>query len=122
MLDPSDPSAPARGKSRTNGVDVVARLMRAAWAFTTRRVPRGAVCKMVRPSSAPKPGDLVLARIDVIGYHSNLQLPDGRRKHLFAGDEVVVTYGNRYAPSQFEAVVPETLGPCHLVASGGVAA
>jgi hypothetical protein len=51
-----------------------------------------------------------------------LQLPDGRRKHLFVGDEIVVAYGNRYAPSQFEAVVPKTLAPCHLVASGGVAA
>jgi hypothetical protein len=37
------------------------------------------------------------------------------------GDEIVVAYGNRYAPNQFEAVVPRTLGPCQLVAAGGVA-
>ena len=37
------------------------------------------------------------------------------------GDEIVVAYGNRYAPNQFEAVVPKTLGPCQLVAAGGVA-
>jgi hypothetical protein len=49
-------------------------------------------------------------------------LPDGRRKTLFPGDEIIVAYGNRYAPSQFEAVVPKTMGPCHLVAGGGVAA
>jgi hypothetical protein len=48
--------------------------------------------------------------------------PEGRRKLLFVGDEIVVAYGNRYAPNQFEAVVPKTLGPCHLVAAGGVAA
>jgi hypothetical protein len=36
--------------------------------------------------------------------------------------EVVVVYGNRYASNQFEAEVPESLGPCHLAAGGGIAA
>ena len=70
----------------------------------------------------PRAGDLVLARVDVLGHHRGLQLWSGRRKNLFPGDEIVVAYGNRYAPNQFEAVVPRTLGPCHLVAGGGVAA
>jgi hypothetical protein len=68
------------------------------------------------------PGDLFLARVDALGYHGGLQLPDGRRKRLFVGDEIVVAYGNRYAPNQFEAVVPRSFGPCDLVAGGGVAA
>jgi hypothetical protein len=106
---------------RPRGRDA-SRVSRAAWAFTTRRVPRGAVHRLVGDPGAPQAGDLVLARVEVTGYHTALQLPDGRRKHLFAGDEIIVAYGNRYAPNQFEAVVPSTLGPCHLVASGGVAA
>ena len=40
---------------------------------------------------------------------------------MFAGDEVVLAYGNRYAPDQFEAYVPEDLGECHLAAAGGIA-
>lgn len=40
---------------------------------------------------------------------------------MFVGDEIVVVYGNRYACSQFEALVPKTMGPCHLVAGGGIA-
>ncbi len=40
---------------------------------------------------------------------------------MFVGDEIVVVYGNRYAPDQFEAVIPDTLAPCHLVAAGGIA-
>src|SRR5262245_3831675 len=107
--------------SRKCAVPAMPRLRRAAWAFTTRRV-RGRVCGLTEMRWAPKAGDLVLARVDSIGYHSALQLPDGRRKHLFIGDEIVVAYGNRYAPNQFEAVVPKTLGPCQLVAAGGVAA
>lgn len=70
----------------------------------------------------PQAGDLVLARVDALGQHDGLQLPSGRRKQMFPGDEIVVCYGNRYASNQFEAVVPETLGPCHLVAGGGIAA
>jgi len=108
------------GRTRGSAVPEMARLRRAAWAFTTRRV-RGAVCGLIHEAGTPKAGDLLLARVDAIGHHSALQLPDGRRKHLFVGDEIVLAYGNRYAPNQFEAVVPETLGPCQLVAAGGVA-
>jgi hypothetical protein len=97
-----------------------ARLRHAFWASTTRRV-RGPL-STTECTTAPAPGDLILARVDSIGFHSGLQLPDGRRKRLFVGDEIVVAYGNRYAPNQFEAVVPRSFGPCQLVAGGGVAA
>ena len=40
---------------------------------------------------------------------------------MFPGDEIVVAYGNRYASNQFESKVPNTLGPCHLSAGGGIA-
>lgn len=108
------------GDARIRARDDAARLSRAAWAFTTRRVDR-AICELDDRAKAPAAGDLVLARVDVVGYHSALQLPDGRRKHLFVGDEIVVVYANRYAPNQFEAVVPKTPGPCQLAAAGGVA-
>jgi len=98
------------------------RIRRAAWAFTTRRVYRDHEFSISRQRASPRAGDLVLARLDVLGYHRALQLRNGRRRNLFPGDEIVVAYGNRYAPSQFEAIVPKTLGPCHLVAGGGVAA
>jgi hypothetical protein len=69
----------------------------------------------------PRAGDLVLARVDTLGQHARLELRTGRRAHLFPGDEIVVSYGNRYAPDQFEAELPGGLGPCHLVAAGGIA-
>lgn len=99
----------------------VARLRRASWAFTTRRVPHNAPWSVIPPVGVPGTGDLVLARVDAIGHHDGLQLSNGRRKQMFVGDEIVVVYGNRYACSQFEALVPKTMGPCHLVASGGIA-
>lgn len=118
MLDLNASTARPRRQSALEA----ARIRRAAWAFTTRRVPQDAVSRIIHEANTPRAGDLVLARVESLGYHSGLQLPDGRRRHLFVGDEIVVAYGNRYAPNQFEAVVPKTLGPCHLVASGGVAA
>lgn len=99
----------------------LARLQRAAWAFTTRRVPQHIAQAILPPVGTPRAGDLVLARVDFIGHHAGLQLANGRRRHMFIGDEIVVVYGNRYASSQFESLVPKTLGPCHLVAGGGVA-
>lgn len=98
------------------------RLQRASWAFTTRRVPRGAASLILTTKGRPRVGDLVLARIDALGHHGALQLVNGRHRQLFPGSEVVVAYGNRYAPNQFEAVVPDTMGPCQLVAGGGIAA
>ena len=69
----------------------------------------------------PRAGDLVLARVTRKRQHTRIELPTGRKATLFVGDEIIVAYGNRYASDQFEALVPEDLGPCHLVASGGVA-
>ena len=89
-------------------------------AYSARRV-RLADLDLIA-DRAPKAGDLVLARVDRLGQHDGLQLPSGRRADLFPGDEIVVAYGHRYAPDQFEAEVPEDLSPCHLVAAGGIAA
>lgn len=71
---------------------------------------------------APRAGDLVLARIDRLRQHARIELPSGRRAYLHVGDEVLLLYGNRYATDQFEARVPDDLGPCHMVAAGGIAA
>lgn len=98
------------------------RLGAAKRAYTTRRIDLGVATRLLTAGILPRPGDLVLARVTRIGQHSGLQLPGGRRATLFAGDEILVTYGNRYAPDQFEARVPGHLGPCHLVAAGGIAA
>jgi len=98
-----------------------ARVQRAPLSYAARRVPDAARCQLQR-DCAPRAGDLVLARVEMLGHHTRLHLPDGRRRQLFAGDEVVLVYADRYAPSQFEAVVPSRLDPCHLVAAGGIAA
>jgi hypothetical protein len=72
------------------------------FAFTTRRVPRDAVADvMVAGSLRPERGDLLLARVLEPGRAGRLELADGRRATLFAGDHVVVCHGGRYAPDRF---------------------
>lgn len=101
-----------------------ARLRAAKKAYTTRflaqRLAVNAGGYHLR-QAAPQPGDVVLARIVEIGHHTKLEGPQSRRQALFVGDEILVAYGNRYAPDQFLAEVPSDLRRCQLVAAGGLA-
>ncbi|MGL6291326.1 MAG: hypothetical protein ACRC2H_11595 [Silanimonas sp.] len=112
--------------SRTSEFQVLSlapeRVAAAKRAFTTRRLPIEHMQTLLSGDTTPRAGDLVLARVTRLGKHRELESPTGRRCRLFPGDEIIVAYGNRYAPDQFEAEVPTTLAPCHLVAGGGVAA
>ncbi|WP_376705397.1 hypothetical protein RQ479_13110 [Mesorhizobium sp. ISC25] len=98
------------------------RLKRAKRAFATRRVAASHMRTLVTGPIQPVAGDLVLARVDELGNHSRLELLCGRKAIMFPGDEIILCYGNRYAPDQFEAVIGPDLGPCDLVAGGGIAA
>ncbi|EON24966.1 MULTISPECIES: hypothetical protein [Nocardioides] len=102
-----------------------ARLRRAKVAYTTRFLAEHLrseqdLTLVAGAAVQPRPGDITLARVVEIGQHKRLESPTSRRAALFVGDEVVVAYGHRYAPDQFEAEVPEDLAPAHLVAAGGV--
>lgn len=97
-----------------------ARVRSAKAGFTTRRVQLRDAKSLVR-GLRPRSGDLVLARVSHIGHQRRIEAPSGRRRELYCGDEIIVTYGARYAPDQFEAVIPRDLRPCHLVAAGGLA-
>jgi hypothetical protein len=109
------------------------RLSRAKAAYTTRRIDLTAATTLLRSKVIgqvsqvsndliPQAGDIVLARVNKIGQHQRLELANGRRASLFVGDEVLVSYGNRYAPDQFEALAPNSLTVCDLVAASGIAA
>lgn len=98
------------------------RLHAAKMAFSTRRVSEERMQTLLGGSRRPRSGDLVLARVAAVGSHKRIELPTGRRAALFEGDEIILAYGARYAPDQYEAYVPDDLGACHMVAAGGVAA
>ncbi|MEM7222558.1 MAG: hypothetical protein AAF495_06240 [Pseudomonadota bacterium] len=90
-------------------------------SFVTRRVKPEHIAWLETGAGDLVSGDLVLAHVEELGHHSRLERPDGRRAMLFAGDEVLLACGARYAPDQFEADCPTSAGPAHLTAAGGIA-
>ncbi len=113
--------SPAMPDSRGDPLDRD-RITKAKVSYNARNIPLDIARFLLQGNVQPKAGDLVLARILSIGQHQRLELPSGRRAGLHVGDEVIVCYGARYAPDQFEAYVPDSLEACHLVAAGGIAA
>ncbi len=112
---------PFRASVASTGL-VPERIAAARQAFSTRNVVLSDAVRLKRRGVRPVAGDVVLAEVVRIGQHARIENLAGRRGELYVGDEVIVAYGNRYAPDQFEAFVPETLAPCHLAAGGGIAA
>jgi molybdopterin-guanine dinucleotide biosynthesis protein len=98
------------------------RIRSAKRAFTTRRVPQRHMHTLLTGDISPSSGDLLLATVHELGKHQRIEKLNGRRALLLPGDEIIVCYGNRYAPDQFEALIPDDLGLCNLVAGGGLAA
>ena len=103
------------------------RVARLKASYTTRHVARWVTSDPVGfhllsgPDVRPRAGDVVLARVLEIGHHKRIELPDSRRALLFPEDEIMLAYGDRYAPDQFEAEVPDGLQTTNLVAAGGLA-
>lgn len=96
------------------------RISAAKKGFATRRVDLGDVVHLLR-DHPPSAGDLVIAEIRSIGHHPRLEDPHGRRIELHIGDTIIVAFGARYAPDQFDGIVPPNLDPCDLLAAGGIA-
>jgi len=94
---------------------------RAKRAFVTRNAELDQLRLLQSEPVQISSGDLVLARVEEIGNHKALELTTGRRSILHEGDEILVAYGNRYAPDQYEALIPEEMIMCDLVAAGGIA-
>lgn len=92
------------------------------FAYTTRRVNHADIAGLVMPDRAPETGQIVLARVVQVGQHKKVELPAGREATIYPGDYLALSYGNRYAPDEFEAILPDNLGPCQMVAGGGLAA
>ncbi|GAA4924886.1 uncharacterized protein DUF1611 [Stackebrandtia albiflava] len=68
----------------------------------------------------PRIGDLAIARVTSIGHHGWIDAPDGRRTTIQPDDLLLVAYGARYAPDQYEAELSDDLGAADLAAKGGM--
>jgi len=114
-------AAKPRRKTKFSSLKAM-RVQAAKRAYVTRNMDMTAAKYLKRGQVTPKAGDLVLARVTYLGQHKRIEKIDGRRAYLHVGDEIILSYGARYAADQFEGYVPEDLSDCFMVAAGGIAA
>jgi len=91
-------------------------------AYCTRRIPKYVMKTLLSGPIRPRAGDLVLAKILAPRRQKHLALANGHKSLLHKDEYVILCYGNRYAPDQFEAYVPDQLEPCQIVSQDGIAA
>ncbi|MBC6417296.1 MAG: hypothetical protein GDA44_00085 [Prochloron sp. SP5CPC1] len=69
----------------------------------------------------PEVGDLVFGEVSDLGHHLLIENRSGRLHTINIGTRSVFVFGNRYAPDQFEGLVPSALKDyIDLLSRGGV--
>jgi hypothetical protein len=72
---------------------------------------------------APEIGDLIFGEITELGHHRSLESKSARIHSIYEGTRAVFVVGNRYAPDQYEGLIPEAY--CEffdMMSTGGVVA
>ena len=70
---------------------------------------------------SPEVGDLVFGEVSELGHHRLVESRTGRMHTINIGTRAVFVLGNRYAPDQYEGLVPGALGDyVDLFSRGGV--
>lgn len=93
---------------------------RIKWPYATHLVDRRQVTGLLPIVEETNPGSLILARVQTVGRHKDLETHEGRKMSLYAGDVFVAVLGHRYATDQFEGFA-RCEGPTgHIVGIGGV--
>lgn len=57
---------------------------------------------------APAVGDLVFGEVSELGHHRFIESKSGRLHTLNVGTRAIFVFGNRYAPDQYEGMVPDS--------------
>jgi hypothetical protein len=91
-------------------------------AYSTRGVPKCAMKTLLTGTIRPKTGDLVLAQIINAHQDIRIELASGVHVALNKDDFVILCFDSRNVPVHFEACIPATLEPCHLLSASGIAA
>lgn len=88
--------------------------------YALRRVPQEQISGTKPLASPPNVGDMALARVISIGRSDRIELVNGRLASIHAGSLIAVTFGHRYATSQYEAVAKTDGDHCDLLTAAGV--
>ena len=89
--------------------------------FVTRRVPVADIGGIDADAANLNPHDVVVAKVDKIGRHGQIEIPGGTRIRLQVNDRLLLACGARDGVRGFRAAAASTSGPAVLAAAGGVA-
>ncbi len=89
--------------------------------FVTRRVDMADVCGIDAEATDLQPHDVVIAKVDRIGRHTQIEMAGGTRVRLNVNDRLLLACGARDGVRGFRANAASTVGPAILAAAGGVA-
>ena len=89
-------------------------------SYALRRVPDASVATVLPIPESPEAGDVALARVELVGKNTTLELASGRRCALHEGDVLGVVFGNRYATLQFEGYARANGDACDMLSIGGL--
>ncbi|HSB56460.1 MAG TPA: hypothetical protein VLD38_01430 [Nitrosopumilaceae archaeon] len=67
----------------------------------------------------PKPGDLVVVKVESNGYHNSIMTVNNKKLRIYVGDLLVGVFGNRYAADAFEGEV-NGLEDLSILTAGGM--
>jgi hypothetical protein len=71
----------------------------------------------------PELGDVIYGEIARIGQHQTVESKNGRIRKIYSGDRLVFSFGNRYAPDYYEAIIPDKFKKeVDMIARSGVVA
>ena len=96
------------------------------WSYATRIVPNlparehDLEGRLVEPGRPPKAGDVVVAEVLEVGHNQRLELRDGRRATLFAGDLVGVVHAFVNPGRSSDGAEPAGIPVFSLLNAGGL--
>ncbi len=91
------------------------------WSWACRILDQGSRYRLDTTALAkPRVGDLVLVKIQQIGYHDSIVTIDNKKIRIYENDLLVCVLGNRYATDAFEGEVDDVQNLSMLTAGGMV--
>ncbi len=91
------------------------------WSWACRILDHGSRYRLDTTALAkPRVGDLVLVKIQQIGYHDSIVTIDNKKIRIYENDLLVCILGNRYATDAFEGEVDDVQNLSMLTAGGMV--
>ncbi|MFM1746333.1 MAG: hypothetical protein RLZZ630_2270 [Bacteroidota bacterium] len=89
-------------------------------SIATREIKEYVLREDLVHTYTPKPGDVGVFEVMVLGRHESIQSDNKRNVTIFPGDVIIACFANRYATSQFEGYVPEVpTEMVHILGAGG---